>query len=84
MWDGGSSCASRNQHPETSIRYPTSRIGYLYKHNGKYFLDAPLPQQHDVGIVIVEQEQRLVGIVVIKLDPRAESLVEIGGAQPLG
>ena len=25
----------------SSIRYPVSRIRYLYEQNGKYFLDAP-------------------------------------------
>ena len=34
--------ASSIQNPASSIRYPVSRIGYLYKQNGKYFLDAPL------------------------------------------
>ena len=43
-----------------------------------------LPQQHNVGIGIVEQEERLVGIAVIKLNPRAESLVKIGGAEHIG
>ncbi len=28
-------------YPESRIQNPTSRIGYLYKQNGKYFLDTP-------------------------------------------
>ena len=28
-------------YPESKIQNPASRISYLYKQNGKYFLDAP-------------------------------------------
>ena len=32
----------RDELSLSRILYPVSNIGYLYKHNGKDFLDAPL------------------------------------------
>ncbi len=52
------------EDPPSRIRYPVSRIGYLYKQNGKYFLDAPkapsrFPFQHHQHPDAVQDEVRI-------------------------
>ncbi len=67
--------ASRNQHP-------LSRIGYLYKQNGKYFLDAPLgaivSAVRQAGPVMTARGSPKSAIP----NPKSENLLSPGGSMP--